>query len=429
MLGKPSWCHYSRLQAGNLGPAAPLPCKICARAVLGFPRPQGRKVRASEGQLLPFFITRNRVFQVCTITPSKWDMGPACMSHRTSARSPSLLLTFQQLPFPWIHSRPNTVQFVSKIKNQCIYLYVFHLSLRGYLVLGWSCKQKRYSHPSVFRIESFEVVFLFVCLFAYLFFKPSWGSRLLKGKLTSCYLYKDLCAGELAWKLQPWVAGRSKEERRRKGHTPSTRALLGGLSASRSACCSGVCTGAQLWSQPCMLATAWPAFCQQPKSSQSAGRTVPCVASLWPPVGAAQLVALRVPLLQTQRLRIWKPNIQFSMWLLWLVFVDKASCGMASLCLCFSKPKGQTVALTPCIKAASASSIPAFNLLCLWGVCYIITVSSDDFPNYVTYRWFYFPYGWEKWKSWDMFEALVKDITQKSQTLVNLLLNGKKKKS
>lgn len=67
-------------------------------------------------------------------------------------------------------------------------------------------------------------------------------------------------------------------------------------------------------------------------------------------------------------------------------FVDKASCGMASLCLCFSKPKGQTVASTPCIKAASASSIPAFNLLCLWGVCYIITVSSDDFPNYVTYR-------------------------------------------
>lgn len=27
-----------------------------------------------------------------------------------------------------------------------------------------------------------------------------------------------------------------------------------------------------------------------------------------------------------------------------------------------------------------------------------------------------------------MFEALVKDITQKSQTLVNLLLNGEKKK-
>lgn len=60
-LGKPYWCHYSKLQAGDLG-SEPLPCKICASVVLGFPRPQRRKVRAGEGQLLPFFITRNNRF-------------------------------------------------------------------------------------------------------------------------------------------------------------------------------------------------------------------------------------------------------------------------------------------------------------------------------------------------------------------------------
>lgn len=51
---------------------------------------------------------------------------------------------------------------------------------------------------------------------------------------------------------------------------------------------------------------------------------------------------------------------------------------------------------------------------------------SDDLPNYVAYRWFYFPYGWEKQKMRDMFEALVKVITQKFRTLVNSLLNREK---
>lgn len=55
-------------------------------------------------------------------------------------------------------------------------------------------------------------------------------------------------------------------------------------------------------------------------------------------------------------------------------------------------------------------------------------MSSDDLPNYVAYRWFYFPYGWGKQKMRDIFEALVKDITQKFRTLVNSLLNRKKKK-
>lgn len=56
----------------------------------------------------------------------------------------------------------------------------------------------------------------------FLFSKPSWGRDILKGKIISCYLYKNLCAGDLAWKLQPWVASRSKEERKRKAtpHPP-----------------------------------------------------------------------------------------------------------------------------------------------------------------------------------------------------------------
>lgn len=122
-------------------------------------------------------------------------------------------------------------------------MYVAHCSLRGYLVLGWGCKQKRYSNPLITRViklrdwEFWEVFFLFS--------KPSWGRDILKGKIISCYLYKNLCAGELAWKLQPWVASRSKEEGKRKGHTPSASSLHGGPSASGSASCSSVCTGAQ----------------------------------------------------------------------------------------------------------------------------------------------------------------------------------------
>lgn len=84
----------------------------------------------------------------------------------------------------------------------------------------------------------------------------------------------------------------------------------------------------------------------------------------------------------------------------------------------------------PCTKAASALFVPILNLFffcsCLWGIYHLITMPSDDLPNYVAYRWFYFPYGWEKQKMRDMFEALVKVITQKFWTLVNSLLNRKK---
>lgn len=66
-------------------------------------------------------------------------------------------------------------------------------------------------------------------------------------------------------------------------------------------------------------------------------------------------------------------------------FVDRANCGMASLCLFFSKPKGQTVALTPVLKLLLHSPY-LFLTFCLWVICYIIIMSSDDLSNYITYR-------------------------------------------
>lgn len=83
-----------------------------------------------------------------------------------------------------------------------------------------------------------------------------------------------------------------------------------------------------------MLATAWPAFSQQNLRNHQGGLS-PAETSLKTAVGTAQLVALWVLLWQTQRLCIWKPNIQFSMWLLSLVLWTKQT-AMASLVSVFS---------------------------------------------------------------------------------------------
>lgn len=85
-------------------------------------------------------------------------------------------------------------------------------------------------------------------------------------------------ADELARKLQLWVAGRSKEEGKEEDkspHTPFTRSLLGGLSASWSAAQAYAQQPAPPGSLPCMLAKAWPASCStwQPMPPESSGRS------------------------------------------------------------------------------------------------------------------------------------------------------------
>jgi hypothetical protein len=125
---------------------------------------------------------------------------------------------------------------------------------------------------------------------------------------------------------------------------------------------------APLWRQPCMLATAWPAFSQQNLHNHQGGLR-PAQTSLWTPVGAAQLVALWVLLLQTQRLCIWKPNIQFSMWLPSLVLWTKQTVQWL-LCVCiFLSQRDELLHWhpAPCTKAASAVSMTILNLFCLWG--------------------------------------------------------------
>lgn len=248
-----------------------------------------------------------------------------------------------------------------------------------------------------FDYQSNQIERLSVLRGFFLFSKPRWGRDILKGKIISCYLYKNLCAGELAWKLQPWVASRSKEERKRKGHTPSARSLLGGLSASSSASYSSVCTGAQ---SRCEVGPAcWPRrACLLPAAKvftisreDLALCRLPCK-----PSGSSSACGFRGSTFANPKAVHLEAKHSVQHVAPESGFADKANCGMASLCLFFSKPKGQTIALTPCTKAASAFSTPVFNLLCLWGICYIIIMSSDDLSNYVTYRWFYFSYGWEK---------------------------------
>lgn len=288
------------------------------------------------------------------------------------------------------------------------------LLFKGYLVLGWGCKQKRYSNPLITRIESFERFF-------FLFSKPSWGRDILKGKIISCYLYKNLCAGGLAWKLQPWVASRSKEKRKRKA-TPHPPGPFLVVSVHQGLPPAPVCAQEPSPAVKLALHAGHGRACLLPAANvftisreDLALCRLPCK-----PSGSSSACSFRGSTFANPKAVHLEAKHSVQHVAPESGFVDKANCGMASLCLFFSKPKGQTIALTPCTKAASAFSIPVFNLLCLWGICYIIIMSSDDLSNYVTYRWFYFSYGWR-----DMFETLVKDIIQKSQILVNLLLNGK----
>lgn len=64
------------------------------------------------------------------------------------------------------------------------------LLFRAFLVLGWGCKQERYSSPSNSRTESFEVYFGrgdVVCLF----FQAKLGKQIFE-RQASWHLHKNL---------------------------------------------------------------------------------------------------------------------------------------------------------------------------------------------------------------------------------------------